>query len=847
MRSLKHILPSLGEYTPVSWKLWEALNDRGMPLSAFLPYIAYDEETQFIIMADGSIGSVIEFDLLPGETIDDSIAYDISNLVETIYSSPSLSPGTAFQVIVYSSNNYKPVVRRYRNMRKGKPFEKIIANKVKFYEGKNNGFFDDTPYTPRIFRGFITYRVFPKDEKKGFVKRLLSFGKNREEVVLPDLRLNRLNVESLMSAIAMLSVGESRTRPRLLDLPAFLDLMTEILNGEPIAVNYNPSVPLRDQILFSHLVVKNNGGIALGDRHLGVVSVRNFPVEPYIVFTENLLGDIFQDQRQLPFPFLLVLNVTVLDQFAMKAKIERRNQIATIQASGPLGALSPKKRMMAEEFQLALSYVAEGKGFIKTSMHMTIFADSEQKVREASQMAVSLFRYAGFDPFEEDAITGTVFLNSLPLGFDPRLDRFMKRGKTMMTNHIAHVSPIISDWRGTGTPAMLFFTRRGEPMFIDLFDSPGNYNLIIAAASGSGKSFLTNSIILDYLSLGGVAFILDVGKSYAKLSEVLGGEFVEFKYNDPIVLNPFTHARFTSDGISDEDLGFVVLILAKMAAGLKNELRREEEGVLEHAIVEVSKHYGNKTTITKIVEFLEKSGDETAKLLSKKLHFYTKNGKYGIFFEGDSNISLGDNRLTVIEMEELSKEKELQAVVLLMVIRYIQKAVEKRDRGERKLIIIDEAWDLLSDEYAARFIEKNYRIFRKYGASAVSITQSVNDLYKNSAGKAAIDNADFLFLLRQKAEAVEMMVREGKLSLNSRELEVLRSVRTVKGRYSEIFFYTPLGRGVGRFIADPYLYWLFTTNPKEVALIKSRLNSGETLEEAITKLAEKYPNGYKET
>ena len=51
----------------------------------------------------------------------------------------------------------------------------------------------------------------------------------------------------------------------------------------------------------------------------------------------------------------------------------------------------------------------------------------------------------------------------------------------------------------------------------------------IAAESGSGKSFLANYLITSYLSLGAQVFVIDVGKSYQNLCELLGGSFIFFK------------------------------------------------------------------------------------------------------------------------------------------------------------------------------------------------------------------------------------------------------------------------------------------------------------------------------
>ena len=103
-------------------------------------------------------------------------------------------------------------------------------------------------------------------------------------------------------------------------------------------------------------------------------------------------------------------------------------------------------------------------------------------------------------------------------------------------------------------------------------------------------------------------------------------------------------------------------------------------------------------------------------------------GEYGRFFNGHNNIRF-KNRFTVLELEELKGRKHLQQVVLLQLIYQIQQEMYLGEQDRRKIVFIDEAWDLLTQGDVGKFIETGYRRFRKYGGSAVTVTQSVNDLY----------------------------------------------------------------------------------------------------------------------
>jgi conjugal transfer ATP-binding protein TraC len=194
-------------------------------------------------------------------------------------------------------------------------------------------------------------------------------------------------------------------------------------------------------------------------------------------------------------------------------------------------------------------------------------------------------------------------------------------------------------------------------------------------------------------------------------------------------------------------------------------------------------------------------GDRRLKDLAAMLHPYTRDGAYGKYFDSEASIDFGAD-LIVLELEELKSKKDLQTVVLLIVMyRITREMYFSRDR--KKIVIIDEAWDLLSGGATAEFIEAGYRRARKYKGAFMSATQGVDDYDRNPAAKAALDNSDWMFLLRQKPESIEMMDKLGRLTMDDAMKRLLLSLRTEHGAYSEVFIHSPAGNGIGRLIVDP--------------------------------------------
>jgi len=75
---------------------------------------------------------------------------------------------------------------------------------------------------------------------------------------------------------------------------------------------------------------------------------------------------------------------------------------------------------------------------------------------------------------------------------------------------------------------------------------------------------------------------------------------------------------------------------------------------------------------------------------------------------------------------------------------------------QRKIVVVDEAWDLLTGEIPHLF-RKRVSPVPKVPGACISITQSVNDFYKHPSGRAILENSDFFFLLRQRAESIEAL------------------------------------------------------------------------------------------
>jgi conjugal transfer ATP-binding protein TraC len=93
-----------------------------------------------------------------------------------------------------------------------------------------------------------------------------------------------------------------------------------------------------------------------------------------------------------------------------------------------------------------------------------------------------------------------------------------------------------------------------------------------------------------------------------------------------------------------------------------------------------------------------------------------------------------------------------------------------------------------------------------------------------------------MYLLGQKAEVIEGMKQDRRLPLSEGGYELLKTVHTLPGAYSEIFFLTEMGSGIGRLIVDPFKRLLFSTKPEDVQALRQLRRQGLNLGEAIQQL-----------
>ena len=812
-------------------------------LTGILPYLGWLPTEKLFVLDQGAFGGKPGQHL--GFCIEAMPQTGSSEEMERVLASLFMTcpPGAGIQVSLYASPHILPTLRAQAGMlpgdgakdqgeaegqRNNNIFRVLGRRRIDHYlQGTGASLFSHHVYLLRNFRCVISITM-PLDPKTpADVEEALRI-KESAHATLRSAHMPGWDwgPEDLLNCVADFFDHE-RVFGREGDKPIEYDdtktLRAHVSNPETAAA-----------VADSFIKFRKAGG---NETALQCFSVRQYPKYYRLGNMGALIGDYYQMALSIPCPFLITMGAITLDYESAKTKAHMKSARATQAAGSYMAHFQPDLQDRKRDWDMVLRAFDNGRNVVQM-YHQIVLLSRIEDVSRSEHAVRAVWRARGFDLAKDVYLQHQALMAALPCTLTPALQKDLQvfgRAGTKTADNAVMSSPLIAEWKGTETPVLTLFGRRGQIMTFDLFDNKGgNFNFSVAALSGSGKSVFVNEIAFRYLGTGTKVWVIDVGRSYRNLCELLGGEFIEFsdERHNTICLNPFSMVVDINN-----DMEMLLPLVAQMASP-REPLDNYAYSALAAAIKRVWDQKGKVATITDVHDLLrtgrlsdEGELERDLTRLATALEPYTRHGVYASYFEGEANIQFNKD-FVVLELEELKSKKDLQAVVMqLMMYRITQEMY--LDRSKRKLVIIDEAWDLMGSGSSAGFIEAGYRRARKYGGAFGTITQSVEDYYKSDATRAAIANADWLFLLRQKPESIDRLGKEGKLHVDEWMKRQLSSVATEHGYYSEIFVHGPMGSGVGRLILDPFSMLLYSTRAEDFQAIKALTDQGMSVVDAI--------------
>ncbi len=788
------------------------------PIAECLPYQSFDSKTKLFHNTSAK-GFLLKTHPMQGAgPHDDVVMYDLLQRV--------LPEGAMVQVLLYASPRIGAQFDAFRNSRQGRGavLEKNAEMRAAFF--KKGALESIIPGQDYLLRDFQLYFSVMLDEVMrctdetgvSFQKRLISGFKSM------GVRVQVVGPEGLLSLVDELLRPSDNLYPSQLPWDPLEQLSTQIGTS-----------PHTHKVTSQRILVNEN------DWEIRTFKVNNYPKTPvFLAEMSDTIGDLFSNTKRIGCPFVYSLLIRILKQSGEGLKIQLRSRTALQRA-----------RQMAANSQAAIEEANFWRGIV---------AQSEKKERIVEcAFQITLYCKKG-DADTQEANLTRVFqqgdkiwqlqkntflhfpslLAHLPLAQSHHLFNDLKSLNLtykMWAENAANIMPMLGEIKGHRSQRLMVGQRRGQILFWDPFDNHrGNYNVAITGDSGSGKSVMMQELASSIIGTGGRAFIVDVGKSYQKLCQLLEGVFLEFAKIGDICLNPFTHVDFNNHKQLESFIDFMVPFVCTLADPDETSLSSIQKSLINAAIQEVVSHKKNLGSIQDIIDWLNNHSDIRANDIGLMLFPYSLKGQYAGYFNGESDIDF-DNPLVVFELEGVNER--LQAAIFKLLLFHVTEKMYFGSRQQQIALMIDEAWDMLRGGHGAKIIEHVARRARKYKGSLLVATQSLADFFNSEAGNAVYKQSYWLLLLMQKDTSITQALKNDEVKFSAFQERLMRSVTTEHGEYSEILIQGGNGEfAVGRLLLDPYSRVLYSTQPDDYARIEALQAKGLSMTDAIAKVAE---------
>jgi conjugal transfer ATP-binding protein TraC len=862
---------------------YERQNKEGK-FSDLLPVIDYVKKPKgrerfgYFVLDDGYIGRMYELKPVSGGNAE------LQNMMEDIFKT-EFPEDTFAQVMLWANEDVSGFEQNFAHFHGGRQSnpetdEKLTAMSkmiAKHYRRSAENGFDNSNCRARNFNAYLTIKI----PVKGRYGRPL-------DKEFDDFYDKCITIEETLTKVGL--------RPQEMDQWDWLSVMQRMHNRRDSASwrkgkkNKNELYMAREQVMeVGGAVEFQSDKVLIDEKPIASLSPKTYPSAIGFGDMLNVFSDWRFGHNTIWSNFAIVLNVHFPNHDKKKRSKYRMRKTMDMQKGNKLVNWSEKVRWQLGDLdEMYKKLEAKGSRLVNCHLQFFVWGDDEEDLqRQVSRMKKIASSPAGFELELDKYMTSPLFLHCTPFGPDkPSMD-FINRYLLMPSDVAAFLTPVIasSDGNAPHEPIVPFVTRDMQLFGFNPYLTNGSMNFLISAESGSGKSFVINYIatcilgsgkkpsryllsLLEEMSErelatlaktlpamnmkhcdGGMVMIIDVGYSYKNLCEALNGQYITFGEDMKYSLNPFP--SIVEWGGKDGQSG-MILDLLKWMADPKGRLSRIQEAQMPEVLQSMWNDHKQASSVTLFAEYCKKHKLPEIQEIALMIEPYCEGKIYGDIFTTKKPPPDLDNPFIVCELEELKSLPEVQLLALMQIInlcyRHFFLSDENPSDRRRKMLVIDECWEFLQKSEngkegemnpVSNFLDQAYRRFRKVEASAGICTQMLSDIHETQLGRSIAANSVYRFYLYQKSDTINTVKKNGYLDLTDQQFELLKSVRTVKGKYSEIFL--QIGDEISeivRLYAPKEMLLMYSTDPQDRQDLARYREMGLSLDEAIERVLE---------
>jgi len=347
-------------------------------------------------------------------------------------------------------------------------------------------------------------------------------------------------------------------------------------------------------------------------------------------------------------------------------------------------------------------------------------------------------------------------------------------------------------------PAMATFeTPWKTPYHYDLFGGADVGHTLILGATGAGKSFALNFLLVQAQHYAPRVLVLDLGGSYKWLTEFIGGGYLELNPDaegDEIALKPFSLPA------AERAFSFLTGWIARLLRIGGYTLRGEDTTELRERVEDLYRRPAEDRTLSALVRTLPAA-------MWPAMSRWHGEGAWAKFFDGAGEDTLELADWQVIDLAGAAEHDDLCEAALFFLLERLRLALDDPAEAARvKLMVVDEAWRYLNDRAVLTYLAEAAKTWRKRNAALVLATQSAVDLTDTEGAQALLESLPTkLFLANPDLpDGVQTTFR-----LNDTEMQTIRGLLPKR----EMYLRRAQEAGVVRLEVDPASYWLYTSSP----------------------------------
>ena len=380
---------------------------------------------------------------------------------------------------------------------------------------------------------------------------------------------------------------------------------------------------------------------------------------------------------------------------------------------------------------------------------------------------------------------------------------------------LSSIFPFIS-FDLTADKGILYGVNRHNSSLV-LFDrfTLENYNSVVFAVAGSGKSYAMKLEILRTLMFDTEVIVIDPEREYEYLAEATGGRYFNISLSSEHHINPFDLPVAREDEAPSDILRSNIVHLVGLFRIMLGGLTPEEDAIIDRAITETyalkditpNSNFANVSSPLLSDFELVLAGMEGSESLVQRLSKYTK-GTWAGFLNRPTNVDI-NKKFVVFSVRDM--EDDLKPVAMYIITHYIWNAIRKNLK--KRLLVIDEAWWMMKSEDTASFLFSMAKRGRKYYLGLATITQDVSDFLKSPYGLPLITNSSIQILLKQSPTAIDVVQQTFNLSDEEKYLLLESDV-------GEGIFFAGLKHVAVKIIASYTEDQIITSDPSQILSIK---------------------------